>query len=100
MGRERPDGSNHFSFPSGHTITAFSFAPVVTKYWGLGAGIAAYTLGTVTAFARVEGEHHYLSDVIAGATLGIVIGNMVVYKPKDISLGLGPGTAEIKLAFN
>jgi membrane-associated phospholipid phosphatase len=100
VGRERPDGSNNQSFPSGHAITAFCFAPVVSRYWGQGWGIAAYILGGVTALARVEGYHHYVSDTLAGATLGILIGNMVVYKPKDISLGLGPGTAEIKLAFN
>lgn len=98
--RERPDGSNNQSFPSGHTATAFSFAPVVAKYWGWGAGIAAYSLATVTACARVEGYHHYVSDVVAGATLGFLIGQMTVYKPKDVSLGLGPGTAELKLAFN
>jgi len=100
VGRERPDGSNDQSFPSGHSIVAFSFAPVVQKYWGWGAGIAAYTLGTVTALARVEGYHHYLSDTIAGATLGIIIGNSVVYTPKDITVGVGPGEMEFKLAFN
>jgi membrane-associated phospholipid phosphatase len=100
VGRERPDGSNNQSFPSGHSITAFCFAPVVQKYWGWGAGVAAYTLGTVTALARVEGYHHYLSDTIAGATLGIIIGNSVVYTPKGITVGVGPGQMELKLAFN
>lgn len=100
VGRERPDGSNNFSFPSGHTITAFCFAPVVTKYWGWGAGAAAYALGTVTALARVEGYHHYLSDTIAGATLGIVIGNTVVYAPKDVKVTVGPGQVGLRLAFN
>ncbi len=100
VGRERPDGSNNQSFPSGHSITAFSFAPVVTHYYGWGAGAAAYALASVTGLARIEGNHHYASDVIGGATLGILIGNMVVYHPKDISLGLGPGTASVQLAFN
>lgn len=100
VGRERPDGSNNQSFPSGHSIVAFSFAPVVQKYWGWGAGVAAYALGTVTALARVEGYHHYLSDTIAGATLGIIIGNSAVYTPKDVTVGVGPGQMELKLAFN
>lgn len=100
VGRERPDGSNNQSFPSGHSITAFCFAPVVQKYWGWGAGVTAYALGTVTALARVAGYHHYLSDTIAGATLGIVIGNSIVYTPKDITVGVGPGQMELKLAFN
>jgi membrane-associated phospholipid phosphatase len=100
VGRERPDGSNNQSFPSGHTITAFCFAPVVQKYWGWGAGATAYALGTVTALARVAGYHHYLSDTLAGATLGIVIGNAVVYTPKDMKLSVGPGQMELQLAFN
>ncbi len=100
VGRERPDGSNNQSFPSGHSITAFCFAPVVMKYWGVQAGIEAYALGTVTAFARVEGYHHYLSDVLAGATLGILIGNAVVYSPKDVSVSVGPGQVNLNLAFN
>jgi membrane-associated phospholipid phosphatase len=73
----------------------------VTKYWGWGAGGVAYALGAFTALSRIEGYHHYLSDCIAGATLGIVIGNAVVYTPtKDVSVGMGSGDVEIKLAFN
>ncbi len=70
VGRERPDGSNNLSFPSGHAITAFCFAPVVTKYGGWELGVPAYLLGTLTALARVEGYHHYLSDVIRGRHFG------------------------------
>ncbi|HUO57693.1 MAG TPA: phosphatase PAP2 family protein [bacterium] len=100
VGRERPDQSDNFSFPSGHAITAFCFAPVVQKYWGWEAGIPAYLLATVTGLARVEGYHHYLSDVLAGATLGIVIGNAVVYRPKDVSISVAPGRVKLQLAFN
>jgi hypothetical protein len=73
----------------------------VEKYWGLEAGIAAYGLGTLTALARVEGHHHYLSDTVAAAALGIVVGNATVHASKDISVGLGPrGEPEITVAFN
>ena len=99
--RERPDGSNDQSFPSGHTIVAFCIGPVVEKYWGLEAGIASYGLGTLTALARVEGHHHYLSDTVAAAALGIAVGNAVVHTPKDVSVGLGPrGEPELTVAFN
>jgi membrane-associated phospholipid phosphatase len=100
VGRERPDGSNNQSFPSGHSITAFCFAPVVTRYWGWEAGVPAYLLATVTGLARVEGYHHYLSDVVAGATLGVIIGNAVVYTPKDIPISLGPGQVRLTWKFN
>ncbi len=100
VGRERPDGSDHYSFPSGHSIVAFSFAPVVGKYWGWEAGAGAYLLATVTALARVEGYHHYLSDTLAGATLGIILGNAAVYAPKDVSVSAGLGRMELRLSFN
>lgn len=97
--RTRPNGSS-YSFPSGHTITAFCVAPVIQKYWGWEAGVPAYALATVTAFARVEDYWHYFSDVLAGATLGIVIGNAVVYSPKDLSVAAFPGGLEAKWTFN
>lgn len=99
VNRTRPDGSQ-YSFPSGHAITAFCFAPVIQKYGGWEMGIPAYALATVTAFARVEGYHHYLSDVIAGAALGVIVGNAVVYTPKDISVSAGLGKINMKLVFN
>lgn len=100
VGRERPDGSDNLSFPSGHSIIAFSFAPVVSRYGGPELGIPAYTLATLTALARVEGKHHYLSDVVAGGTLGILIGQAVVYKPKDLQLGLSPGAIQLTWKFD
>lgn len=100
VARERPSGGNTESFPSGHSITSFCFAPVVTKYWGLEAGIAAYALAGLDGFSRIEGYHHYLSDVLAGATFGILIGDAVVYKPKDVSVSLEQGQMDLRLAFN
>lgn len=100
VGRERPDKSDNLSFPSGHAITAFCVGPVVTKYFGWEAGAAAYVLAAVTGLARVEGLHHYLSDVLAGATLGIVIGNSTVYAPKNISVSMGPGQMRFSWAFD
>ena len=97
--RKRPNGGD-LSFPSGHSITAFCFAPVVSKYWGEGAGAVAYALATLTGLARVEGSHHYLSDVIAGATLGILVGETVVRGPEGLSFTAAPGGVGLRLAFN
>lgn len=100
VGRERPDGSNALSFPSGHSITAFCFAPVVAKYGGWELGIPAYALAAVTALSRVEGYHHYLSDVLAGAALGIILGQTAVSRPGDLSLGARPGGLQVTLKFD
>ncbi|MGH7738827.1 MAG: phosphatase PAP2 family protein [bacterium] len=98
--RERPDGSNNLSFPSGHTITAFCVAPVIEKYGGDELGIPAYALAALTGLSRVEGKHHYLSDVLVGATLGILIGNMAVGKSKALSVSAGVGRASVSWNFN
>jgi len=73
---KRPDGGSH-SFPSGHTALAFSVAPVVAHHLGWQAGLAAYTVATATGLARMEDRHHYLSDVLVGAAIGIASGREV-----------------------
>jgi membrane-associated phospholipid phosphatase len=77
--RPRPDGSDHQSFPSGHSTAAF--ADVTLAQYNLGflplsattrqashAGLTA--LGVGTAWARLEAGVHYPSDVLAGAAIG------------------------------
>lgn len=71
--RTRPDGGK-YSFPSGHTCSAFSIVPAAWKYGGWKAGIPACLFGVATGLGRMEDSHHYLSDVVAGATLGLVVG--------------------------
>jgi len=73
VGRRRPSGGPH-SFPSGHTATAFAAAPVISRTYGRGPGALAYGVATLTALARIEDDRHYLSDVIAGAAIGIIAG--------------------------
>jgi len=64
---------DQFSFPSGHTITAFAFAvPVGLFLPGLMPGLmfCALSIGV----SRVLLGMHFLSDVIAGAILGASLG--------------------------
>ncbi len=77
VGRTRPDGSDARSFPSGHTSTAFTLSTVLSRRHGWKIGLPAYGLATMAAVARVEDNRHYLSDVVAGAVLGIAIGKLV-----------------------
>lgn len=99
INRERPNGDD-YSFPSGHSIMSFCVAPVVTKYWGWGAGAGAYALGIWAGLSRVEDNRHYLSDVLAGATLGILIGETVARDGKDFSVSGGLGNINLRQAFN
>lgn len=73
---KRPNGG-HYSFPSGHTATAFAAAPVLARHFGPKIGYPAYGLAVLTGLARMEDRKHYLSDVLAGAAIGFVIGREV-----------------------
>jgi hypothetical protein len=69
--RERPDGSDNQSFPSGHSASAFATAGVLQRHYGWKAGVPATIVAAYVATARVHDNKHYLSDVIFGATMGI-----------------------------
>jgi acid phosphatase family membrane protein YuiD len=73
VGRRRPDGGLN-SFPSGHTSASFTFASVIAESYGLKGGIPAYILASLVALSRIELNKHHPSDVIFGATIGIVVG--------------------------
>jgi membrane-associated phospholipid phosphatase len=75
--RTRPDGSNNLSFPSGHTSSAFSLAAVANRHYGWKVGVPTYVLASGIGLSRIEKDKHYLSDVLAGATLGIIVGRTV-----------------------
>jgi membrane-associated phospholipid phosphatase len=77
VNERRPNGGA-YSFPSGHTATAFAAAPVIARHWGRTAGVAAYAAATATALGRLEDRRHYLADVLFGAAIGIVAGREVV----------------------
>lgn len=72
---ERPDGSSNNSFPSGHTATAFMGAEFLRReFWDVSPfiGIAGYAVAVGTGFFRMYNNRHWLSDVIAGAGIGIL----------------------------
>jgi membrane-associated phospholipid phosphatase len=72
--RERPDGSDNLSFPSGHSAAAFTVAAVFSHYYGWKWGVPLYAAAGLVAVSRVEKGKHWPSDVAAGATIGLVAG--------------------------
>ncbi len=75
--RPRPDDDDKKSFLSGHTSAAFTAATVTSQYYPK-ASIPAYLLAGLVGLSRIEKNKHYLSDVLAGATLGYIVGRTVV----------------------
>jgi membrane-associated phospholipid phosphatase len=88
--RGRPDGTN-YSFPSGHSSTAFATATVLHRHLGWKIGIPAYGAAAYVAASRIQVERHYLSDVVFGAAVGIVGG-------RAVTVGSGRATFDIAAA--
>ena len=77
--KERPDGSDQDSFPSGHTSLAFQGASFIHKRYGLEYSIPAYVGATFVGYSRVKSDKHDVGDVLAGAALGVA-SSMVLTK--------------------
>ena len=71
--------SNHNSFPSGHSVYAWSVASVVAmRAPGWIIPTIAYGLATVVAFDRVNDQQHFMGDVVAGAFFATATGRFLV----------------------
>ena len=66
-----------YSFPSGHTCTAFASATVIfffNKRWG----IVAYVTAALIGFSRNYFYIHFPTDVLCGALEGLILGTAAV----------------------
>jgi membrane-associated phospholipid phosphatase len=75
--RERPDHSDTYSFPSGHSADTMAFATALEHHFGWRYAVPAYLLASYVAMSRLQLNVHYLSDVTAGAAVGIIAGRTV-----------------------
>lgn len=102
--RKRPDGTSRNSFPSGHSATAFMTAAFLSKEYGHISPwitVGSYTCATVTGITRVCNNRHWMSDIFAGAGIGILsaeLGYFIADKifkthPSPITYNLSPLTS-------
>ena len=100
--RERPDGSNHHSFPSGHTSTTFSSASFIAHQYGWRAGVPAYLLASWTGYSRVYARKHHWSDVIAGAGIGLLTHDAFFHRTNvgNITPFIGPDHTGFKWRYD
>jgi membrane-associated phospholipid phosphatase len=99
VGRFRPEDasdqyvfkpfSSHDAFPSGHATVAFalaaSLAEEIHRPW---ATALLYAGASGTAWSRLNDHKHWLSDVLAGAAVGITAAKVI--KGRWRIFGLGP----------
>ena len=78
-GRERPNGQDDKSFPSGHASNAMTRATLAAanvnyialpKWANVSLKVGFYSMAAGTAWARVEAEKHHVTDVLVGSALG------------------------------
>ncbi len=80
------------SFPSGHSIAAFTLATVIAQQYkeSIIIPVIMYTLATGVAISRTTENAHWLSDVIIGSALGYGIGKYMVQKHRQTKWVLFP----------
>ena len=81
--RERPNGSDHLSFPSGHATITFATATVLERHLGWRKALFAYFIASYVAASRLHDNDHWLSDVVFGAAVGTIAGRTVVHHASD-----------------
>jgi undecaprenyl-diphosphatase len=64
------------SFPSGHASAAFCAATLLSEGRGRTARIAWFGLAGLVASSRVHVKIHHASDVLGGAAVGLVVGQV------------------------
>ena len=69
--KPRPDRCDNYSFPSGHTTSAFSGASFIQKRYGWKYGIPSYVLASFVGYSRIQAKKHDGWDVLAGAVIGV-----------------------------
>ncbi|NMC13358.1 MAG: phosphatase PAP2 family protein [Chloroflexi bacterium] len=84
--RKRPEGewgniyriTDPHSFPSGHAARAFMLAVLASSFDVFWFGFTLAIWAPLVSLARVAMGLHYLSDIIAGMIIGLVIGALIL----------------------
>jgi len=98
--KTRPNGGE-YSFPSGHTASAFSGAAFLQQRYGLKYGIPAYLAAGFVGLSRIDCDAHDYVDVGAGAAIGILSNLYFTTRFKDVTVTpmVDSDTIGAKLSF-
>jgi membrane-associated phospholipid phosphatase len=97
--RTRPDGGK-YSFPSGHTSSAFATASVLQHHFGWKAGVPSYVIATYVASSRMAHSRHFVSDVVFGAGIGIASGRATTFHLRESTVTVVPSLTFHSVAIN
>ncbi len=78
--------AHDYSFPSGHTGSAFALAVVIFMVMERKYGIIALALASLMGFSRLYVGIHYPSDVLGGIVLGVITSIIAVKCFPDSSM--------------
>jgi hypothetical protein len=98
---DRPNEESH-AFPSGHTAYAFTIATFIDKEfrhrrpW---MSVASYAIAGATGVLRVLNNAHWMSDVLAGAGVGILSVNTVYWVHSKLTKGGGRKVAIVPMVL-
>jgi membrane-associated phospholipid phosphatase len=102
--RERPDDSGKTSFPSGHAADTFAFATALERHLGWKGAVPAYIFASYVAISRIPDNRHWMSDVVFGASVGIIAGRTCTRHGKEyplhVSVSPTRGGAAVMFAYN
>ncbi|MDX5420847.1 MAG: phosphatase PAP2 family protein [Hymenobacteraceae bacterium] len=98
---ERPNGEP-YAFPSGHTAYAFTIATFMDKEFRHTApwvSVVSYSIAGGTGVLRVLNNEHWMSDVLAGAGVGILSVNVVYWVHAKLTKGGGLKTSVVPVVL-
>jgi membrane-associated phospholipid phosphatase len=104
------------SFPSGHAMRAFSSASFIqtlfslhypNSKWKAPLSITAWSLALTTSLLRIASGSHFITDVVAGAAIGALIGfgvpylshTLKIFPKEDIHIAITPGAIAMNYSF-
>ena len=95
----RPDGSDRYSFPSGHTSASFQAAAFIHKRYGWEKAWPHYLAASIVGYSRVHSNRHHWKDVIGGAALGIGV-SWYITTPRDSELMISYTGNSLNIFYN
>ncbi|MGB4191531.1 MAG: phosphatase PAP2 family protein [Rickettsiales bacterium] len=97
---KRPNGG-HYSFPSGHSASAFQGAFFLQQRYGIEYGAPAIALAGLTGYSRVKGDYHHWRDVIGGTILAYAVNYFMVskYEVKNMIVHFDKETAMLDFKY-